>query len=74
MVRQGSAVSGAVMEDGSYLKKLACECGNEGAAVYLRIDKHSRLLHDLDGDFRRHDKSDDPAIICDLCGQAVKDE
>jgi hypothetical protein len=58
------------MEDATYLNALQCECSNKGAAVYLGAGAHRRL-HDLDGDFHRGGESDDPPIICDLCGRSV---
>jgi hypothetical protein len=59
-----------VMDEGTFLKSLACECGNDGAAVYLGTGTRRRL-HDLDGDFHRGGEGDDPQIICDVCGLTV---
>jgi hypothetical protein len=66
-----TAAEGAVMEDGPYLRTLACECSNKGAALYFGAGTHRRL-HDWDGDFHRGGEGDDPPIICDICRRPVK--
>jgi len=58
------------MDDGSYLKTLACECSNKGAAVYVGTGTQRRL-HDVDGDFHRDGRADDPQIVCDVCGRVM---
>jgi len=59
-----------VIDEGTYLKTLACACSNRGTAVYLATGRQSRL-HDVDGDFHRDGRDDDPQIICDVCGRVM---
>jgi len=70
-LRARSTASGAVMEDGTYVNALQCECSNKGVAIYSGTGTQRRL-HELGGDFHRGGESDDPPVICDFCGLPVK--